>query len=132
MADWPYNTTTWKRLREAHLSLHPMCEGCEAMGRMAMANTVDHRVPINMGGHPFPSHDGLASYCPACHGAKTARGVEAGAVRSTKPRRGCNPDGSPLDPAHPWHGKSLGADGTRPPCVLSLELVSNQLGEDFG
>lgn len=132
MADWPYNTAAWKRLREAHLSLYPMCEGCEAMGRMAMANTVDHRVPIKAGGDPFPSHDGLASYCPSCHGAKTARGVEAGAVRTKKPRRGCNPDGSPLDTAHPWHEKSLRADRVGPISLPRIELVSNQLGEDLG
>lgn len=131
MADWPYNTAAWKRLREAHLSLYPMCEGCEAMGRMAMANTVDHRTPIKAGGDPFPSHDGLASYCPSCHGAKTARGIEAGAARTTKPRRGCNPDGSPLDPAHPWHGKSLTARAGDHKGVLPLELVSKRLGGDL-
>ena len=131
MANWPYNTTTWKRLREAHLSLFPMCEGCEEIGSMTLANTVDHRVPINAGGDPFPSHDGLASYCPRCHGAKTARGVEAGAVRSNKPRRGCNPDGSPLDPAHPWHGKSLRADASRPTPVPRIELVRSGLGEEI-
>jgi hypothetical protein len=131
MAEWPYNTANWKRLREAHLSLHPMCEGCEAMGRTALANTVDHRVPIKAGGDPFPPHDGLASYCPSCHSAKTARGVEAGAVRTKKPRRGCNPDGSPLDGDHPWHEKSLRADGVRPSPVLSLELVSPKIGENL-
>ena len=113
MADWPYNTARWQRLRLAHLSRFPMCEACEAMGRVTMANTVDHRVAISEGGAAFPGHDGLASYCPGCHGAKTARGAEAGAVRSTKPRKGCDANGNPLDPAHPWHGKSLRADGTR-------------------
>ena len=132
MADWPYNTATWKRLRAAHLSLFPVCEGCEAMGRMTAANTVDHRVPVNAGGDPFPPHDGLASYCPGCHGAKTARGVEAGAARSTKPRRGCNPDGSPLDPDHPWHEKSLRAERVRPRMVHEIELVHKDLGEDRG
>lgn len=107
MADWPYNTTTWKRLRAAHLSLSPLCIGCAAMGRATPANTVDHITAINDGGPPFPGHDGLASYCPSCHSAKTARGTEAGAVRTGKPRRGCHPDGTPLDPDHPWHGKSL-------------------------
>ena len=33
---------------------------------------------------------------------KTARGPEAGAVHTPKPRRGYNADGTPLDPAHPW------------------------------
>ncbi|WP_082635044.1 HNH endonuclease [Sphingobium baderi] len=124
MANWPYNTTTWKRLRAAHLSLHPQCEGCEAMGRLTLANTVDHRVAISDGGHPFPGHDGLASYCAPCHGAKTARGSEAGAIKSTKPRKGCNPDGSPLDPAHPWSEKSLRAEPKGPTPDLHNQLVS--------
>lgn len=124
MADWPYNTARWQRLRAAQLAMHPLCEGCEAMGRLTPANTVDHRTPISEGGPVFPGHDGLASYCPGCHGAKTARGAEAGAVRSTKPRKGCDANGNPLDPAHPWHGKSLRADGprtdTRPSDSISL------------
>lgn len=100
---WPYNTANWKRLRRAHLSMFPMCEDCKAMGRLTPANTVDHREPISAGGHPFPGHDGLASYCSSCHGAKTARGVEAGAARTRKPRRGCGTDGSPLDNNHEWN-----------------------------
>lgn len=76
------------------------------MGRkLVTANTVDHIVPVSEGGHPFPNHDGLASYCPACHSAKTARGTEAGGARSNKPRKGCDANGNPLDPAHPWRAQ---------------------------
>lgn len=124
MADWPYNTSTWKRLRLAHLSLNPFCIGCEARNMLTAANTVDHIKPIADGGAPFPGHDGLASYCDPCHGAKTARGTEAGAIRTNKPRRGCNADGSPLDPAHPWHAKSLRADEGRPTFYLNSQLVT--------
>ena len=106
MADWPYNTGAWRKLRAAHLARFPWCEGCKAMGsRYVIANTVDHRHAMSEGGPAFPAHDGLASYCPGCHSAKTARGAEAGAIKSTKPRKGCNADGSPLDPAHPWNLK---------------------------
>lgn len=100
MADWPYNTPTWQRLRKAHLAIEPMCRGC--MPRLVVANTVDHVRAISDGGQPFPDHAGLASYCPACHARKTARGSEAGAVRSTKPVKGCDANGMPLDPQHPW------------------------------
>ena len=103
MATWPYNTAAWARLRAVHLSIEPLCRGCDAMGILKPANTVDHILAIKDGGPPFPGHDGLASYCGPCHGAKTARGSEAGAIRSTKPRRGCDADGNPLDPAHPWN-----------------------------
>lgn len=107
MANWPYNTAAWKRLRDAHLRLEPLCRGCKEIGRGPVpANTVDHVRPVRDGGPAFPDHDGLASYCAACHSAKTARGVEAGAVRSSKPRRGCDANGNPLDPAHPWHAEN--------------------------
>ena len=122
MAKWPYNTAAWQRLRAAHLALYPMCIDCLAAGRLTKANTVDHVVAISEGGPAYPGHDGLNSYCAPCHGAKTARGAEAGAIRSTKPRRGCDINGRPLDPEHPWN-KSLGADGTGPTPLLKTQLV---------
>lgn len=122
MAEYPYNTARWQRLRLAHLMLEPLCRGCEAMGRLTPANTVDHITPVSEGGDPFPAHDGLASYCPPCHGAKTARGSEAGAVRSTKPRKGCDANGNPIDPAHPWSKKSLRADGPRTDALPSRSI----------
>ena len=113
MANRIYNTARWKRLRTAHLQLSPLCIGCHGMGRIVVANTVDHVVPISAGGPAFPGHDGLASYCAACHSAKTARGTEAGAIRTQRPRKGCDANGNPLDAAHPWHAekKSLRAGG---------------------
>lgn len=103
MADWPYNTNQWARLRKTQLGRKPLCEDCLKLARITIANTVDHIVPISQGGDPFPSHDDLRSLCAACHSAKTARGPEAGAVRSDKPRKGCGLDGWPLDPEHPFY-----------------------------
>jgi 5-methylcytosine-specific restriction enzyme A len=106
MANYPYNTAAWKRLRRTHLALFPFCEPCGKLGRaLVLANTVDHRVPISAGGFAFPAHDGLMSCCASCHSQKTARGVEAGAVRTKRklqPRKGCDANGNPIDPAHPW------------------------------
>ena len=121
MAEWPYNTARWQRLRKAHLAIEPLCRGCTP--RLTMANTVDHVTPISEGGPAFPGHDGLASYCPPCHSAKTARGAEAGAIRTTKPRKGCDAKGNPLDPDHPWAEKSLGADDRRPTPSRNAQLV---------
>jgi len=78
---------------------------------------------ISSGGDPFPNHDGLASLCASCHGAKTSRGDEAGAIRSSKPRKGCGVDGSPLDSSHPWHEKSLSADDQGPTGGILSQLV---------
>jgi 5-methylcytosine-specific restriction protein A len=63
MADWPYNTANWRKLRAA-VSL-PLVRGLQGNGQ-------------------------------------AIRGREAGAVRSSKPRRGCDEHGNPLDAAHPW------------------------------
>jgi 5-methylcytosine-specific restriction enzyme A len=85
MTNYPYNTASWRRLREAHLAPFPFCEPCGELGRaLVLANTVDHRVPISAGGFAFPAHDGLMSCCASCHSQKTARGSEAGAVRTDR------------------------------------------------
>lgn len=123
MADWPYNTAQWKRLRLMQLAQHPACEQCQDEERLTLASVVDHRTAIRMGGAPFDQSN-LASLCPPCHSAKTARGAEAGAIRTRKPRKGCNPDGTPLDRRHPWHvKKSLRADRLGPTVPPNSELV---------
>ncbi len=134
MADWPYNTRAWQHLRGRHLSLAPFCEGCDEIGIIKPANTVDHRNPISAGGAPFPGHDGLASYCASCHSEKTVRGVESGAKRTRKPRKGCTADGLPLDRKHPWHSgkqeKSLRAVPPQTTAPSTFELVSLDDGVD--
>lgn len=112
MSRWPYNSREWRALRRAKLAATPACEPCAAMGRRTRADTVDHRLAVSQGGPAFPPLSGLTSMCAHCHSAKTARSGEAGAVRTRKPRRGCRPDGTPVDPMHPWNSppeKSLGA-----------------------
>lgn len=124
MADWPYNTAQWRKLRLLKLSHDPLCQACEDMGTLTPANTVDHITAIKSGGTPFPMLSELNSLCHSCHSAKTARGSEAGAIHTRKPRKGCRPDGSPLDRQHPWHTKkSLKADKARPMPNTNIELV---------
>jgi 5-methylcytosine-specific restriction protein A len=101
MSKWPYNTQEWKDLRKAKLRRNPSCEYCPPDIRRR-ATCVDHRKPIAFGGAPFPPLHELASSCWPCHGAKTARGPEAGAVRTSAPLKGCDAGGLPIDPGHPW------------------------------
>lgn len=103
MADWPYNTARWQRLRDAKLRADPLCEDCKAIGRTTAASCVDHKRAISQGGDPFPPIEDLSSKCTPCHSRKTARSTEAGAIRSNKPMKGCTADGLPLDPDHPWN-----------------------------
>jgi 5-methylcytosine-specific restriction enzyme A len=126
MTDRLYSTAAWKRLRAAHLARFPFCRACETAGKMTVANTVDHVIPVSKGGPALPGHDGLSSYCAACHSHKTARGIEAGAARTSKPRKGCDAMGNPIDPAHPWNAeKSLRAEPPTPPTYGNLELVTS-------
>lgn len=100
MADWPYDTAAWKRLRKAKLSEKPLCEPCDVRGRKVVAKHVDHIVSIASGGQAFPAMDGLMSMCAPCHSIKTnAKDRKGGKGIAFK---GCGPDGLPLDPGHPF------------------------------
>lgn len=129
---YPYNTAQWKRLRLAQLSRFPLCMDCRERSLIVIATVVDHVVPISAGGPAYPGHDGLRSCCVPCHSRKTARGVEAGAVRTTRKlgvRRGCDATGLSTDPTHSWN-KSLGADATdtAPPANLDLAAGADPWG----
>ncbi|WP_199556241.1 HNH endonuclease [Sandaracinobacteroides hominis] len=104
MADAIYSTARWRRLRRAKLVEFPLCQDCEAAGRLKPAEAVDHVIPVRLGGEAFPALSGLRSLCNRCHSRKTARGPEAGAVWTDKPIKGCDASGRPTDPEHPWNG----------------------------
>ncbi|MCA1259418.1 HNH endonuclease [Nitratireductor aquimarinus] len=73
-----------------------MCEGCET----APATEVDHITPMRQGGAPRDRAN-LQSLCGTCHRQKT--GAERAGKTWTPPKhRGCDVNGMPLDPAHPW------------------------------
>lgn len=104
MADWPYSTARWQRLRLLKLQTSPLCEDCLARDIVKGARAVDHRMPISMGGEAFPPLEELAALCIPCHSRKTARGPEAGAVKARFQVKGCDENGEPLDRAHQWNG----------------------------
>lgn len=99
MADWPYSTEAWKRLRRAKLAQDPLCEYCPP-GHPTTATQVDHKQAICNGGDPW-AWDNLASCCQSCHSSKTA------ADKQSKPwrRKGCDAQGRPLDGSHWWRAK---------------------------
>lgn len=91
-----YDTSRWQTCRKMHLSRQPICEGCETRP----SEHVDHVVPVTKGGAVWQSSNWQA-LCQDCHNAKT--GAERAGKTWTAPKlRGCFPDGSPRDPAHPW------------------------------
>src|SRR5262245_29430553 len=100
MSKWPYSTQRWQRLRRQKLRAHPLCESCLLFGRIEPANAVDHRVPVNSGGEPFPPLEQLASLCEPCHNTKT-RAEQLG--ERNWMHKGCDIFGFPNDPYHPWN-----------------------------
>ncbi|MDX0517671.1 HNH endonuclease [Sinorhizobium medicae] len=97
MAEWPYGTAQWRRLRMAKLYDCPTCEACMRRGVIVGADAVDHIVAIAAGGAPFPSTDGLMSLCWSCHSSKTGR-VDRGGKSHKRGLKGCDVHGNPLDP----------------------------------
>jgi 5-methylcytosine-specific restriction protein A len=126
MAGRVYDTAQWKRLRRLKLAASPLCEECEGAGRLKAAVAVDHVIPTRLGGPAFPPLSGLRSLCFRCHNQKTARGPEAGAVRTDKPLRGCDAHGRPLDPNHPWRTSDCANGRTlvTPQCENGAENLS--------
>ena len=99
MADWPYYTARWQRNRRQKLQRNPLCEFCLEEGRIEPATEVDHKIPINQGGDPFPRLDDLTSLCAPHHNAKS----RAEQLGGNYVRKGCDIAGRPLDPHHPWN-----------------------------
>lgn len=96
----------WRTLRAAVLREQPLCEHCmDNDDRPIMATDVDHidNDPTNN------DRSNLASLCHACHSRKT------NAEMGHKVTWGCDAQGMPLDPHHPWNlEKSPATDGHKP------------------
>lgn len=55
----------WKRIRDRHISQHPLCEQCEKEGKLIPAAEVHHKIPISKGG--THARENLMSLCRSCH-----------------------------------------------------------------
>ncbi|MGE6739661.1 HNH endonuclease [Allorhizobium pseudoryzae] len=104
MANWPYNTTAWRKLRAAKLKASPLCQHCKERGLLKPANAVDHNIPIAKGGEPFPALEDLTSLCEPCHNEKTASHDRGQAKPFARRFKGFDTNGNPLDKSDDWHG----------------------------
>ncbi len=134
MADWPYGTSAWQKLRLAKLASKPVCEPCEARGDVTVANTVDHMMPITSGGDPFPPLDGLMSMCERCHNEKTAANDRTHKKPFARKIKGIDAAGNPVDQSDGWHrgGGSNHENGSSPGPTLEsgIYLVSDTKHND--
>ena len=55
----------WKRIRDRHITLPPLCEMCLKEDMLTPAQEVHHILPISKGG--THSQDNLMSLCRSCH-----------------------------------------------------------------
>lgn len=109
------NGTAWRTLRALVLSDQPLCEHCaDDTGHVVPATEVDHRDndPTNN------SRDNLASLCKPCHSKKTMQ-----ELHGSRAPTGCDSNGMPLDPNHPWNvaamaERSPATDNVEPTCSL--------------
>ena len=98
MSQYPeiFNSKRWKALRRDQLAAHPLCWYCHKIGHITAADTVDHITPHR--GDKALAFDpaNLQSLCKPCHDR------HADAKDRGKTVAGCDGDGLPIDPSHPW------------------------------
>lgn len=56
-------------MRANLFSRHPLCEPCEAAGRVTIATIRDHRIPLAEGGADDETNE--QAICKACHTEKS-------------------------------------------------------------
>lgn len=107
------NSAAWKRLRAEVLAREPLCRMCAARGLVEPATDVDHIHDSRDDYTDDNRIDSLQPLCHECHSIKTARDM------GKQVSLGCDVNGIPLDPEHPWHAntsnteKSPATDGTK-------------------
>ena len=58
------------KLRRKRLNAQPICEDCQAQGRVSLAVTPDHIKPLALGG--TDTDDNIRCLCKPCHEKRTA------------------------------------------------------------
>lgn len=94
-----YSSKTWIALRSFQLSRQPLCEMCEALGRVSVADVVDHRTPHKGNWTLFSDPANLQSLDKQCHDSVKQRMEKRGLSGPI----GGDVSGVPLDPKHHWN-----------------------------
>lgn len=67
-----YASARWRKVRDAHRMIEPLCRECRIEGQLTQVEIVDHIVAREDGGAPY-DHSNLQSLCKRHHNAKTRR-----------------------------------------------------------
>lgn len=90
----------WQKARAQFLKDHPLCRDHFKRGELKPATVVDHVVPHRGDVARFWDRSNWQSLCSHCHDSHKQRLERSGRVA------GCDENGVPLDPAHPWRASS--------------------------
>lgn len=86
----------WQKRRKRQLDQHPLCALCMRMrGKVTAATVADHIRPHK--GDRVLFAGPLQSLCESCHNSWKQE------LETTGHIRGCDLNGNPLDPNHPWN-----------------------------
>ncbi|MBN8957648.1 MAG: HNH endonuclease [Rhizobiales bacterium] len=98
-----YATPRWRALRDAQLEAEPLCLRCKAANRLTPATVAHHKKPHKGDEVLFFDPNNVTSSCADCHDT-IEQGIEARGYE-----RGCDVNGRPIDPDHPWNRKAGGS-----------------------
>lgn len=98
-----YNRKAWKELRLEHLTKNPLCVFCQREGRLAPATVVDHIQAHKGNLELFFDPDNLQSLCKLHHDASKQK-AEIKQINCI----GCDENGLPIDPKHPFNRGRVG------------------------
>lgn len=120
----PLNSAAWKRLRSEVLADEPLCRMCAGRGLVVAATDVDHIEDSREDYSDDNSRANLQPLCHDCHSLKTAASMGKSVTL------GCDVNGVPLDPAHPWHrgGRGVGVAGAHV-CNKENKLIDSNESE---
>jgi 5-methylcytosine-specific restriction protein A len=100
--DKPYYDHRWRKARLRFLEAHPLCAECRRRGYLTQATEVDHIRPHEGNYELFWDETNWQPLCNKHHSAKTMHAIKETARGRPVLRRGCDVNGIPLDPRHPW------------------------------
>jgi 5-methylcytosine-specific restriction protein A len=68
------DSPAWRKLRKAYKAEHPLCERCEARGRITPTAEIHHKIKRSIAPELALEWDNLEAHCSPCHCRATRAG----------------------------------------------------------